>query len=141
MNRVIGSQQSIDHARVAVGLPDGPRTDDAGVGPGGAKVPAVLKRKRSVTGKRAAGPLRFHQLAKPLRVERTDVGVVGRRGDVGLCVAGPAHSFIALRTIGRQVEEVGPLRPDDVAEQLIDHRVGALERAGQRRVASAAPSR
>ncbi len=95
----------------------------------------MLKRKRSVSGKRTAGSLRLHQFTQPLGVERTDVGVVGRGAHVGLRVAGPSHSLVTLRAIGWQVQKVRPLSPDDVLEQLIDHRVAALERAGHRRIA------
>ena len=125
---------NVNHACVAVDLPDGPRTNDARVGPCGSEFVAMLKRKRSVTGKRTARTLRLHQLAIPLGEKRADIGVVSRRRDVGLCVAGPAHAFIALRAIGGQVDKVSPLRPKDVAVKLIHHRVRTGEGAGHRRV-------
>ena len=51
----------------------------------------------------------------------------GRREDRD--VTGPAQPLVALRAVGRHVEEVAALAPDHIAVQLIEHRVGALELA------------
>ena len=125
---------ALDDPRVAIRLPDRPRADHARIAPGGAEVPPVLERKRRIAREGAAGPLRLHQLPQPFAVERRHVRVVSRRAHIDLGIARPAEPLVALRAIGRQINEVGALRPDDVLEQPIDHRVGALEAAGHRRV-------
>ena len=51
----------------------------------------------------------------------------GRREDGD--VAGPAEPLVALRAVGRHVEEVAAQAPDDVAVQLVEQLVGALELA------------
>ena len=44
-------------------------------------------------------------------------------------VAGPAEPLVALRAVGGHVEEVAAHAPHDVAVQLVEQRVGALERS------------
>ena len=41
-----------------------------------------------------------------------------------LRIAGPTEPLVALRTVGRHVEEIAFLPPDDVVLQLVDQRVG-----------------
>src|SRR5665647_1968277 len=42
-------------------------------------------------------------------------------------VAGPAEPLVALRAVGRHVDEVAALAPDHVAVELVEHLVRALE--------------
>ena len=119
---------------VAVDLVDRPGADDAGVGPGRAAVVAGHLHRRDHR-ELAVGALAVGQVDQPLGEERLDVADQGRRADVDLRIAGPAQSLVALGAVGRDVDEVGPLRPVDVAEELVEHRVGAGERAHDRRVA------
>src|SRR5882724_9627931 len=118
---------ALENARVAVCFPNCPWTDDTGIAPGGAEIPAMLKRKRRVAGECAAGPLRFHEFAEPLSVECGDIGVVGGGADVNLGVAGPTEAFVALGAIGWEIEEIGALGPNDIFEELPYHRIGAFE--------------
>ena len=72
------------------------------------------------------------QVDQPVGEEGLDVEQVRRgrreRGDV----TGPAEPLVALRAVGRQVEEVALGAPHDVAVQLVEVRLGALEEAGAR---------
>lgn len=49
---------------------------------------------------------------------------------VGRDVTGPSEPLVALRAVGRHVEEVALLAPDRVAHELVDQGVRALEPAG-----------
>ena len=57
------------------------------------------------------------------------VQVAGGRGK-DLNVAGPPEPLVALRAVGRKVQEVAPHAPDDVVMQPVDQRVRALEPPG-----------
>jgi hypothetical protein len=67
---------------------------------------------------------------QPLVEEVGDVVLVGGGGGIDGDVAGPAEPFVALGTVGRDVEEVALLTPDRVADQLVDTAVGAREPPG-----------
>ena len=51
-----------------------------------------------------------------------------------LRVAHPPEPLVALRAVGRHVDEVALLPPDDVVLELVDQRLRRLERAGRRHV-------
>ena len=121
---------------VAVRLPERPRHPDRGVSPhgGGAglgKASAqVLHDVRHhdwhrVLGRSSSLELGIHQ---PVREERLDVAEERRRRREDGEVARPAEALVALRTVGGHAEEVALHAPLDVAVQLIEQRVGALER-------------
>ena len=129
--RVLAFQQP----PVAVDLVDGPGADDAGIGPGRAAVVAGHLH-RGDHRELAVGALAVVQVDQPLGEERLDVGVERGRADVDLGVAGPAQPLVALGAVGGDVDEVGALGPVDVAVELVEHRVGAFERADDRRVAA-----
>src|SRR5947207_3236161 len=95
----------LDNACIAVGFINRPGTYYPRIAPRRPKVPPMLKRKRRVTGKSAAGPLRFHKLPQPLGIKGCNVGVIGGRADVKLSIPRPAKPLIALRTIAGQIEE------------------------------------
>ena len=65
----------------------------------------------------------------------------GCSGREDLDVAGPAQPLVALRAVGRYVEEVAPHAPYDVLVQPVDERVGALKPAGALHVGVAEPPR
>ena len=94
---------SLNDPRVAVGLPNRPRTNHARIAPSRAEIPAVLKGIRTVAGKGAAGTLRFHHFAQPLGVERGDIGIQRGAMRVNLRVTHPAETLVALRTVRRQI--------------------------------------
>ena len=114
---------ALENARIVVCLPDRPGTNDACISPGRCEVVPVLEGIRGKVSKRTTWMLSFHQFTKPLGVECPHFSIVDGRGDIRLRIAGPTHALIALRTVGRQVNEVGTLRPDDVAVELVDHRI------------------
>src|SRR5207245_1687493 len=124
---------TLNHAAVAIGLVNGPGTDDAGITPGGAKIPTMLEWIGSVAGKDTAGALRFHKLSQPLGVERGDVGIESGSSHIDLSVTGPTEALISLRTIGRKIQKISALRPNNIFEKAIHKRVGALEIAGKTR--------
>src|SRR5713226_2889522 len=117
---------------VPVGLVNGPGTDDPGIAPGGAKIPTVLERVRGVARKDTAGALRFHELPQPLGVERGDVGIESGGSHINLGVTGPTEALVSLWTISREIQEIGALSPNNVFEEAIHERIGALEIAGER---------
>ena len=59
-------------------------------------------------------------ILQPLGEEIRNVHIERRGRRKGLCVAGPAKPFVALRTVSRHVDEVAFLSPDDVVLELID---------------------
>ena len=124
----------LEQPAVAVDLVDRPGADDAGVGPGRAAVVTGDLDRRDHR-ELAVGALAVGQVDQPLGEERLDVAVQGGRADVDLGIAGPAQPLVALGAVGRDVDEVGPLRPVDIAVKLVEHRVGTGELAGDRRVA------
>ena len=92
-------------------------------------------------GELAVGALAVGQVDQPLGEERLHVAVERGRADVDLGVAGPAQPLVALGAVGGDVDEVGSLRPVDVAVQLVEHRVGAVEPADDGRVAAEGDAR
>ena len=58
-----------------------------------------------------------------------------RRAAENLRIAGPAEAFIALRTVGRQIDEVSALTPFDVFNQTVQIRIGGAQRTGLRHFA------
>src|SRR2546422_931396 len=123
---------TFDDTGVAVGLINGPGTNDAGITPGGAKIPAMLEWIGGVAGKDTAGALRFHKLPQPLGVERGDVGIESGGSHVDLGITGPAKPLISLRAISREIQEIGALSPNNIFEKAIHKRIGALEIARER---------
>ena len=56
---------------------------------------------------------------QPTRPERIDSVVKERGGQEDLGVTSPAESFVALWTIGWQVDEISDLSPADIALELV----------------------
>ena len=81
-------------------------------------------------GDGAAWMLVEGKVAEPLREEAGDIHVEARRPRKDLSIPGPPESLIALRTVGRDVEEVAALPPDNVPLQLVQQRVRRHERPG-----------
>ena len=82
----------------------------------------------------SACPLLGGEVDQPVPQERRRRRTGRRRWREGGDVAGPAEPLVALRAVGRDVEEVAPQAPDDVAVQLVEQLVGALELAGPAQV-------
>ena len=66
---------------------------------------------------------------QPLVEELVDIVVVSGGTAENLCVTRPAKTFVSLRAVGRDIEEVAALTPDDVFVKAVDHRIGAGEPA------------
>ena len=118
-----------------------PRHDRRGVRP--AAVPAARREHRVLLVRPAADHQRrdvrhlavrelllLEQVAAVLRVERGAVHVVVRGRAEHLRVAGPAHALVALRAVGRHIEEVVALAPDRVQVQAVDLLVRGDDLAG-----------
>ena len=71
----------------------------------------------------AIGMLVGGNVRQPLREKPGDVHVERRRPREHLRVPGPAKSLVTLRTVGRNVEKVAALSPDDVLLQTIYQRI------------------
>jgi hypothetical protein len=78
--------------------------------------------------------LRLLDIIEPLREEGRHVGIEGGCPGIDLCVSHPAETLVALRAIGRHLDEVGPLRPRGVLPKLCHHRIAAGEAPGGRHV-------
>jgi hypothetical protein len=63
----------------------------------------------------------------PFGVEFSAESVVACGIGKDLSVSSPSHFFIALGTVGGDVEKVAALTPDDVLKQLVDQVVGTAE--------------
>ncbi len=121
---------------VAVGLPGRPRHPDGGVTPERGRVLAAellvrrheLDHVRDHEGHHPVGrALLGVKITEPVAEEPAGIEKEDRGRGEDRQVAGPAQPLVALRAVGRHVDEVAALPPDHVAVQLIEHRVGALE--------------
>ena len=124
---------ALDEAEIAVAAPGDPRHDHAGVGPGRRAV-ALEHQPRRHVGVRAVGRLRVEDVVAPLGDEGADVHVQRRGGEEDLRIGEPAQALVALRAVGGNGDEVAALAPVDVAPELVDQLVRALEPSGARRV-------
>ena len=118
---------------VAVHLVQRPRHDHARIPPGRRTSPGHVEPRRNIT-ERPRRVLGVGHVIEPLVEERRDVPVVAGGAGEHLGIAQPAEPLVALRAVGRHADEVAPLAPVDVAEQLVEPRFRALERAGGRDV-------
>ena len=59
------------------------------------------------------------KISEPFVVKGFRIEIVAGGADKYLCVACPAETFIALRAVGRDIDKVALLSPDDIVEQLI----------------------
>ena len=119
---------------VAVVPVDFPRTDHPGIGP--SRVAELLRAVfaehigRDV-GIRAVRPLAVTQVLQPLAEKFAHVVVERRRSNEDLRVAGPAETFIALRAVGRDIEEIPAQAPADIAVEAIEQRIRAAKLSGR----------
>ncbi len=116
-------------AEIPVRLPQRPRHPDRGIAPDGRGL-----RRREAPGsagqlerigdderdESVSSPLLRGQVEEPVAEEPLDVEQIGRRGRVRRDVTGPAEAFVALRAVGRYVEEIAPGRPDRIGMQLVE---------------------
>ena len=66
--------------------------------------------------------IRSH-VVQPLGKEALRIVVGTCRAGKYLRISHPAKTFIALRTVRRDIDKIALLAPDDVGEQLVQHRV------------------
>ena len=71
--------------------------------------------------------LGIHQVDHPFSKEGGHILIIATSADEDLSVASPAQAFVTLRTIGWHFQVVGTLPPQDVAMQLIQHRIRTLK--------------
>ncbi len=120
----------VDDVGVVVGAKNGVGADPTGVAPGDAGLADV--EVRGNIGEGTVGVLTVLVESDQVAVEEgLNVEIVGGGGDEKFHVARPTHSFIALRTIGGDLQVVAFLAPDDVAVKMIDQRTGTGESAGR----------
>ena len=133
---------AVEDGAVAVGPPQRPRHPDRGVAPdrGAVRLGELLGRGLELQDvgdherHHAVGVLLLGgQVEQPVGEERPDVEQERRGGREDGDVAGPAEPLVALRAVGGDVEEVALRAPDDVAVELVQQRVGALEGPVRRR--------
>jgi hypothetical protein len=120
----------LEDPHISVAAVDRPGTDHHGVGPG--RSPVQARNQQPIGGRshRRHAPvrsLRIREIGEPLREEPRHVHVERRRADEDLCITRPAEAFVALRTVGRHVDEVAPLAPDNVLLESVEPLVGAGE--------------
>ena len=70
------------------------------------------------------------KIGKPFCKEALCVKIQARRADEYLRIARPAEALVALRAVGRHIEEVALLPPDHVLKQLVQKWVGAGKISG-----------
>ena len=124
---------AFEHPQVAVGHVVLPRNDRGHVAPTGRNTAAV--RHGVDTVDRAVGILLGGHVGHPLIEEGLHVAVERRRAEEDLRVARPAQTLVALRAVGRNIDEVVEHPPLDIRLQPVDERVGRNERTvlGRRR--------
>ena len=117
----------------------GPRDDRRGVAPCGGAVAAAVDPPLHGLGD-GEGHAAEVVLLQPDHVpdelveERRAVVVEARGAAEGLDVARPAEALVALRAVGRHVEEVAALAPDGVEEEAVQLLVSGLDVSGARQV-------
>ncbi len=119
---------------VAVVPVDFPRTNHPGIGP--RRVAELLRavfsqHVGSDVGIRAVRPLAVAQVLQPFAEKFAHVVVERRRSNEDLRVAGPAETFVALRAVGRDIEEIPAQAPADVAVEAVEQRIRATELSGR----------
>ena len=65
------------------------------------------------------------KIGEPFCKEAFCVKIQARRTDEHLRIACPAKALVALRAVGRHIEEIALLPPDYVFKQLVQKRIGA----------------
>ena len=127
----------LEQARVTVGEVQVPRDDRGGVGPGGRSPGELVRLAQHVghhVGDAALLVLVGRDVGQPLGEEPGHVHVEARGVGEGLGVPGPPQPLVALRAVGRHVEEVALLPPLDVVLELVQQRVRGGELPGHRHV-------
>ena len=120
-----------------VGTPQRPRHPDGritpqggrtGLGKAGVEVLHDVRHDDGYGALRCRTTLEF-DVDQPVAEERLDVAEECGRGREDGDVTGPAEPLVTLRAVGGHAQEVAVHSPHDVAVQLIQQRIGALERA------------
>ncbi len=114
---------------VGIVLISAPGDDYTGVGPGGRARGALVRvaRVRRVIRKAAVVRLVVADVLGELGKEGGQVHVEDRGLGEGLDVAHPAEALVALGAVVGRAHEVGALRPEEVAHELIEGGIRALE--------------
>ena len=115
---------------VAVSTVKFPRADDRCVAPCGGNFGSSAGHFRHNAVNAAVRVLLRHHIVQPFRKEPFDIIIDSRRADKDLRVAQPTEPFVALRAVGRNVDEVAPLSPERVPVQAVDLLVPAEEETG-----------
>ena len=127
-------QLTPEQVEVAGGPVDVPGHDHGRVAPGSrdhvAHLALAVESVRDDDRHVAVGLLLGGQVGRPRRQEAGHVGQEERRGAEDLQVAGPAEAFVALGTVGGDVDEVAAHAPEHVVVQPVEQVVGRLEPAG-----------
>ena len=69
-------------------------------------------------------------IRQPFAEELPHIILIGGGAAEDLGVSGPAVTLVTLGTVCRNIQIIALLAPDDIAEQLIQHRIAALQPAG-----------
>jgi len=117
------------HLPVAIGKINLPRANHRRIRPCGTAAelipcPAGYVWKRHGIGNRAVAALLGCHIPQPFAEKAFDIKIKGSRADKYLRVAGPAQPFVALRAIGRNIEKIVLLAPDNILIQPIEQRAG-----------------
>ena len=124
-----GGELIPQHLRIAVGLVDLPGADGGRVAPGGAGF-VVRQNIGDHAADAAVRELVRGHVMEPFAEEAFHIIEVGSRADEDLRVAGPAQALVPLGAVRGNVQEVAPLAPDDVGEELIQRLIPGGQPAG-----------
>ncbi len=129
---------ALENCRIAVGLVNRPGHDGGGIcPPGPPKTGLALDDHIGNDGGRPQVVVLVEaQVRQPTQPERLGIEEGASGGREGLGVSCPTESLIPLRAIGRQGDEIVPLRPHHVLMEAIEAGVGALEARPWRQVAA-----
>ena len=133
-----------EHRPVAVEQVERPWDERGGVAPGAGAVGALVAAEvaadliEHVGHDVRHGAVQFallqQHVVQEFFIERGRVHRQRGGGGEDMRVARPAHALVALRTIGRRVEEVADLAPERVLNQAVHLRVGGFNFARHRKV-------
>ncbi|OPZ95859.1 MAG: hypothetical protein BWY71_02098 [Planctomycetes bacterium ADurb.Bin412] len=116
-----------DNRGVVIHLVERPGADDTGITPPGDPSTPIAG---SHIGVGTIVKLTVIQRIEPTGKEGSDIHIVRTGADKYLGVPGPAHPLIPLGTVGRHLQVIAPLPPDDIMVQLVEHGVGTFKETG-----------
>ena len=108
----------------AVSQIDRPWTDGCSVSPCRASR-LFLQQIGNYVADVAILPLIRRQIRQPFGKEFLHIIIQAGSADKYLRIPGPPQALVSLRAVGRHIEEIALLPPDDIVKKAVEQRIGA----------------